>query len=169
MWPLSVVAGPADYTTIVSRRPAWPLQAVAAFADFYIFVHYDLVASVIVSSPTTSSTPTTADCTDTSLYVALRPATVQEASSASPSDAGAWFMMVPAPARLVLAIPARAFIPDEFPSLASSDRCLVFIGDNVWASTPSSTTASTASPTSSMRTRFWQTRSMPSSPLCAWF
>ena len=37
------------------------------------------------------------------------------------------------------------------------------------ASTPS-TTASTASPpTSSMRTRFWQNRSMPSSPTCAWF
>ena len=42
-------------------------------------------------------------------------------------------MMVPAPARLVLAIQVRAFVPDAFPSLASSDRLLVFIGlDNVF-------------------------------------
>ena len=38
--------------------------------------------------------------------------------------------MVPAPARPVLATPARAFVPDASPSLASSDRRLIFIGLN---------------------------------------
>ena len=42
-------------------------------------------------------------------------------------------MMVPALARPVLATPVRAFVPDAFPGLASSDRRLVLIGiDNVF-------------------------------------
>ena len=42
-------------------------------------------------------------------------------------------MMVPLYACSVLATPPRAFVPDAFPCLASSDRRLVFIGiDNVF-------------------------------------
>jgi hypothetical protein len=80
-------------------------------------------------------------------------------------------MMVPILARPVLATLVRAFVPDASPGLASSDRRLVFIGiDNVFFGIDSPTTASTASPTSSsLRTRFWQNRCMPSSPTCAWF
>ena len=59
-------------------------------------------------SPTISSTPTPADYTDTSLHVALHPTTIQEATSASPSYNGAWFMMVSGAARLILATSVRA-------------------------------------------------------------
>ena len=42
-------------------------------------------------------------------------------------------MVVPAPARTVLATPARAFVPDVSPGLASPGRRLVYIGlDNVF-------------------------------------
>jgi hypothetical protein len=34
-------------------------MAAAGFAAFYVSVHHDLVTNVIVSSPTTLSTPTT--------------------------------------------------------------------------------------------------------------
>ena len=34
-----------------SRRPVLPLQANAAFAAFYVFIHNDLVASVIIPVP----------------------------------------------------------------------------------------------------------------------
>ena len=60
-------------------------------------------------------------------------ATVVESSSASPSDTGVWFTVVPAPACTVLATPLRAFVPDVFPGLASLGRRLVYIGfDNVF-------------------------------------
>jgi hypothetical protein len=36
------------------------------FVAFYVSVHHNFVASVIVSSPTSSSTPTIVDCIDTS-------------------------------------------------------------------------------------------------------
>jgi hypothetical protein len=42
-------------------------------------------------------------------------------------------MIVPTPGRPVLATPGHAFVPDAFPSLANSAKCLVFIGfDNVF-------------------------------------
>jgi hypothetical protein len=79
--------------------------------------------------------------------------------------------MVPTLGRPVLATPGRAFIPDTFPSLASSTQRLVFIGfNNVFIGIDYfSTSALTTSPTLSLCTRFWQNRSMPSSPTCAWF
>ena len=116
----------------MSRRPAWPLQAAAAFAAFYVFVHHDLVASVIFSSPTTS-TPTTADDIDTFYPTPIGAATIVESSSASPSDTGVRFMVVPAPARTVLATLVCAFVPDVSPGLANSGRHLVFISiDNIF-------------------------------------
>jgi hypothetical protein len=63
--------------------------------------------------------------------------------------------MVPALGHLVLATLGRAFIPDEFPSLASSAQCLIFIGfDNVFFGIDCfSMFASTTSPTLSLLTR----------------
>jgi hypothetical protein len=77
--------------------------------------------------------------------------------------------MVPTLGRPVLATPCRAFILDEFPSLASSAQCLLLIGfDNVFFGINYfSMFASTTSLTSSLRTRFWQNRT--SSPMYAWF
>jgi hypothetical protein len=65
-------------------------------------------------------------------------------------------MMVPTLKRPVLATPGRSFIPDAFPSLESSAHRLVFIGfDNVFIDIDFfSTSASTASPTLSLCTRF---------------
>jgi hypothetical protein len=65
-------------------------------------------------------------------------------------------MMVPTLGRPVLATPGRAFVPDAFPSLESSAQRLIFIGfDNVFFGIDYfSMSALTASPTSSLRTRF---------------
>jgi hypothetical protein len=78
-------------------------------------------------------------------------------------------MMVPTLGCPVLATPGCAFVPDAFPGLASSAQHLVFIGfDNVFFGIDYfSMSASTASSTLSLRTWFWQNRSMPSSPTCA--
>jgi hypothetical protein len=80
-------------------------------------------------------------------------------------------MMVPTLGRPVLATPVRVFVPDAFPSLASSVQRLIFIGfDNVFFSIDYfSMSVLTASPTSSLCTWFWQNRSMPSSLMCALF
>jgi hypothetical protein len=63
--------------------------------------------------------------------------------------------MVPTLERPVLATPGHAFIPDAFPSLASSAQRLVFIGfKNVFFRIDYfSTSASTASLTLSLLTR----------------
>jgi hypothetical protein len=66
------------------------------------------------------------------IFVALRLATTLEPRQLVPRH-GAKFIMVPLYACSVLATVQRAFIPDASPCLASSDRCLVFIGlDNVF-------------------------------------
>jgi hypothetical protein len=56
-------------------------------------------------------------------------------------------------------------------SLASSPQCLVFIGfNNVFFDIDYfSMSTSIASPTLSLRTRFWQNQSMPSFSTFAWF
>jgi hypothetical protein len=70
-----------------------------------------------------------------------------------------------------LAISGRAFVPDTFPSLANSVQRLIFIGFNniFFGIDYFSMTASTASLTSSLHTRFWKNQSMPSFPTCTWF
>jgi hypothetical protein len=80
-------------------------------------------------------------------------------------------MMVPTLGRPILATPGCAVVPDAFLSLASSVQHLIFIGfDNIFFNIDYfSMSALTASPTSSLRTRFWQNRSMSSSPTCALF
>jgi hypothetical protein len=79
--------------------------------------------------------------------------------------------MVPTLGRPILATPGHAFIPDALLSLASSAQRLVFIGfDNVFIGIDYfSTSTLTTSPTSSLCTRFWKNRSMPSYLTCAWF
>jgi hypothetical protein len=71
----------------------------------------------------------------------------------------------------MLATPIHAFVPNTFPCLASSAQRVVFVGfDNIFIGIDYfSMSASTASLTSSLRTRFWQNRSMPSSLMGAWF
>ena len=116
----------------MSRRPAWPLQAAAAFDAFYVFVHNDHVASFIILVPDYVYSDNRARHRHL-LPPPIGAATVQEVSSASPSDTGVWFMVVPAPACTVLATPVRAFFPDVSPGLANSVRRLVYIGlDNVF-------------------------------------
>jgi hypothetical protein len=65
-------------------------------------------------------------------------------------------MMVLTLGRPVLATPKRAFIPDMFPSLASSAQRLIFISfNNVFIGIDYfSMSTSKASPTSYLRTRF---------------
>jgi hypothetical protein len=65
-------------------------------------------------------------------------------------------MMVPTLGHPVLATPGHAFIPDAFPSLASSAQRLVYISfDNVFIGIDYfSTSASTMSPTSPLHTQF---------------
>jgi hypothetical protein len=66
------------------------------------------------------------------LFAALRLATALEPCQLV-SRHGAKFILVPLYACSVLATPPRAFVPDVFPCLASSDRHLVFTGlDNVF-------------------------------------
>jgi hypothetical protein len=66
------------------------------------------------------------------LFTALRHATALEPRQLVPRH-GVKFILVPLYTCSVLATPPRAFVPDASPCLASSDRCLVFIGiDNIF-------------------------------------
>jgi hypothetical protein len=99
--------GPADYPYDV--------------AAFYVFIHHAFVASVVVFIPDYIVYFDNRGLhRHFSLFAALRLATDMNASSASPSDISARLMIVLTLGCPVLATPGSAFIPDAFPSLASS-------------------------------------------------
>jgi hypothetical protein len=136
----------------------------AGFTAFYDFIHHAYVANIIVFIPDYIVYSDNHGLHQHFfLFTALRLATDTEASSACPSDICARLMMVPTLGRSILATPGRAFIPDTFPSLASSSQRIVFIRfNNVFIGIDYfSMSVLTASPTSSLFTRFWQKLSMP--------
>jgi hypothetical protein len=143
---------------IYSLTP-WDVTLPRSSPSSYVFVHHAFVANVIVFIPNYIIYSNNHGLhRHFSLFTALCLATDTEASSASPSDIDARLIMVPSLRCPVCAIPDRAFIPNAFPSLASSRQHLVFIGfDNAFFGTDYfPTSASTASLTSSLSTQFWQ-------------
>jgi hypothetical protein len=127
------------------RRSGRLLNDISLVAGFV--VHHNFVASIIISSPNYF-----VYSNNHGLLLSLSLSLHRYAHCGRHGGLLYWFMM-----------PVRSSIPDSFPCLASSAQRIVFIVcDNVFFSTEtSSTSASTASPTSSLQTRLCQNRSMP--------